>query len=126
MRLQLGNHFDIIQPMVVLLVQAVLTQEIQSERSQDMISITIAFLWVELLASSFHGLGVFPSEAPAQPLSQVKLHSMGVGAYLGAFLQSDIHEWLGGRCLSILFFICRSVICFRCPDLQFPLQFKQD
>lgn len=85
MRLQLGSHFDFIQPVVVLLVQAVLTQEIQCERSQDMISITIAFLQVELLASSFHGLGFFPSEVPAQPLSQVNLHSTGVGGYLGAF-----------------------------------------
>lgn len=82
MSLQLGNHFDIIQPIVV---QAVLTQEIQCERSQDMISITIPFLWVELLASSLCGLGLFPSEVPAQPLSQVKLHSTGVGAYLEAF-----------------------------------------
>lgn len=85
MSLQLGNHFGIFWPVVVLLVQVELTQEAQCERSQDIISITTAFLWVELLASSLCGPGLFPSEVPAHPLSQGKLHSRGVSAYLGAF-----------------------------------------
>lgn len=75
MSLQLGNSFDIIQPMVVLPVQVVLTQEIQCERSQDMISITMALIWIGPL--SFGG--------KSQSLSQVKLHSTSVGAYLDAF-----------------------------------------